>query len=650
MLTSLRISKDHHMLGLIVVCAILISTIDGAAASYDVYLDFEDESNIKEKRGSDPVRFNYTVSHIGDALSELVSIQVYNVPSNWMILFTTLTQHGIYTSTYSPHNTMDINLSKGEQASLHIVLTPPLNSRPGIYWMKLDVWPEKNRGQNDSHDFAVVIGQYAASEVVLVDPPPSNVFETIPQSSVSMRFALYNTGNGDDAFQIIVESSHAEYGWNHSRIDGIDASRSTPTMAPDQSKITPHIIDVTVPTPVGMRSDETCIITLRAYSLFDPAGRPSSAQASIHVQRIFGLGVVLDVPEEASFRPGDRIVINATIENQGNGWDQFDVTADWTDPKGETFDFSIEPSDIELDPNVTGTVSILIDIPEGAKVGSHVLTILVASRYSETCKMTTDYTFEVATSDLALPPTPTYIHPEDGSMILPLIVVRPDVVTTFELPVVNSGSLDANDVSLFLWVREESSGDEGATKVLEMTMPIVAAGETFTIGDLGSGTSLTWSSDTSGIYLLKFELVYPDQTNFDNDVSSVIVVVNLPPVVEIDNSDIDIIVGGTFEASGTATDDSDVVEWVKYRIDEGPWKETNGTAEWSIVIERADLSPGEHRLEVLAYDGYEESPSLETTFEVKENIHEDDPPWIVLFVILLVLLVITVAVLRLKRV
>jgi hypothetical protein len=182
-----------------------------------------------------------------------------------------------------------------------------------------------------------------------------------------------------------------------------------------------------------------------------------------------------------------------------------------------------------------------------------------------------------------------------------------------------------------------------------MTLPIIAAGETFTIGEPGSGTSLAWSSDTSGIYLLEFELAYPDQTNSDNDVSSVVVVVNLPPKVEIDNSDIDIIVGGTFEASGTATDDRDEVEWVRYRIDDGPWEETNGTAEWSIVIERTDLSPGEHRLEVLAYDGYEESPSLETTFEVKEIFHVDDPPWILLFVAFLAILVITVAVLRLKR-
>jgi uncharacterized membrane protein len=872
-------------IGLLLLVALVMVSQSVMAIQYDVDLVYKDHTHIKEAIGLNPISFNYSITHTGDVISMEVNIDAINLSTGWQIVYTATTRSDVYTDTSNPSGPdMEILIVKGETASLSLYVRPPPNALAGIYWMELEVWPSKDRGQTGSHEFAVVIGQFADFEIELVNPPPDGCYKAIPPAVVTVRFALYNTGNGDDRFLVKVESSRTDDGWTHSEIHGVNERGITPILPSDMTKASPHYIDLKVPFPTWMRGNESCTIDIIVTSVFNTSKEPATASALLCVKQVFDLDVTFQM-STGPFKPGDRVTIVATLVNEGNGWDHFDITVETDDPQGDPFEVDIDPSDILLDRDESGTVTIVIDLPSDAEDGMYTLSVFVWSRMAsehnlgttmefevieaykvevstETSsfstipgglleyyvtvtnagteldvygtsildapfpwlvqvqppevtllegqsadvkivvilpssfeeapigvyhltvhaesprsavqaqlvlelevvqffriEMTLDgnpvtdpdrprapddildpipvldpssedplaikvgainfgngwdnvtftssvedkrisvtiepyliylasgatkyisvrvrvpsdmpsgmYTvvmnansqdpdmetriaplrFEVKTTDLAVPPTPTFLHPDDGAVVLPTIVVGPGEEVVFTLDVTNRGSRVARDVALVGWQKVGIGDDQEVAMFLEMSIEAIPAGRTMTIGD-GSDSSLAWSWETSGVYLLEFEISFPGQSNNDNDVSTVIVIVNEPPVVEVDNEHITVTEGDTIEITGTVNDDHQEINWVRYRIDDGPWEDANGTSEWSIVIEETDLPTGEHRLQVVAYDGYDESPVLETTFEVEERFHVDDSPGIALLAVVLVILAAPIVLYRYRR-
>ncbi|MCK5253365.1 MAG: hypothetical protein KAQ96_10455, partial [Thermoplasmata archaeon] len=97
-----------------------------------------------------------------------------------------------------------------------------------------------------------------------------------------------------------------------------------------------------------------------------------------------------------------------------------------------------------------------------------------------------------------------------------------------------------------------------------------------------------------------------------------VVDVDHPPTIEIDSPKNGVKAGSTLRASGSANDDSDVVEWVSYQLDEGEWMDAEGTAQWNFDIDTKDLKPGTHQINVKGYDGNSESDVYSVSFKVPE--------------------------------
>ena len=82
---------------------------------------------------------------------------------------------------------------------------------------------------------------------------------------------------------------------------------------------------------------------------------------------------------------------------------------------------------------------------------------------------------------------------------------------------------------------------------------------------------------------------------------------------------------GTFEASGTSSDDKSVSK-VEVRLDGGAWTAVAGTTAWTYSIDTTTLTSGTHELDVRSYDGSKYSLPQKIVFEV------DQPPTVVVTV------------------
>jgi hypothetical protein len=96
--------------------------------------------------------------------------------------------------------------------------------------------------------------------------------------------------------------------------------------------------------------------------------------------------------------------------------------------------------------------------------------------------------------------------------------------------------------------------------------------------------------------------------------------VNYIPSVEIISPANGSMVKRSFFVSGRATDDNGMIEWVRFRIDEGDWTVANGTDPWTLAIDTDGLKPGLHVLYVRCYDGVSESSIQSIHFQVTRDI------------------------------
>ncbi len=188
---------------LVAIGIVLVSSDDAEAADHDINLIFKDDVNVVMARGRNPLQFNYTITATGTVLSQEVYIKMIDLPGEWPnIVYAATTEHDVYTSTYNgaSDTDMEILMEKGETANLIVTITPSYNQFNRTYWFTMNVWPRRDAGNNESHTFGIVIPQKAAFEIVLWNPPPGGSFKAIPPSIVTIRFALFNTGNGTNIF------------------------------------------------------------------------------------------------------------------------------------------------------------------------------------------------------------------------------------------------------------------------------------------------------------------------------------------------------------------------------------------------------------------------------------------------------------------
>jgi hypothetical protein len=112
------------------------------------------------------------------------------------------------------------------------------------------------------------------------------------------------------------------------------------------------------------------------------------------------------------------------------------------------------------------------------------------------------------------------------------------------------------------------------------------------------------------------------------------------PILTI-TSDIPDTASGTITIKGTASDSDGEVTKVEIQIDDGEWKEVEGTTDWSYELDTTKLSNGEHTIRIRVYDD-EGEYNLET-FNI--NVNNSNWTFWILLVIVIVLLFISLLIL-----
>jgi uncharacterized membrane protein len=290
---------------------------------------------------------------------------------------------------------MEILMTKGETASLIVTITPPFNQLNKTYLFTMNVWPRKEPGNNESHTFGIIIPQKTAFEIALWNPPPGGEFKAIPPSTVTIRFALWNTGNGVDDFLIQGESSRSDAGWTLEYVTGLDEFNRIHNLTPDPHKRSPHFIDVKVPIPAGERAGITAQVTINATSMFNISRQMPPAFASITSLQYYNFQVYINGPDKKEGIPGNEVEFQLKINNSGNGWDTFTIRPIWDLELNPGFIASANPRNLDIDTMTTETILYIVKVPESAPKKTYFFTAEIKSSSPELAPVTKSFAVEV---------------------------------------------------------------------------------------------------------------------------------------------------------------------------------------------------------------------------------------------------------------
>ena len=371
----------------------LVSADDAEAATYSVELKYIDSKDIKVTEGLNPVVFNFTVRNTGDNPSMEVFIEVEYAPPLWNVFYNADPEEGSAMDTYP--TIFDFFLVRGEKCNFTMTISPPPNQLNRTYWFNVNAWPRKATGMIESDTVGVVIPQLAGFEVGVWNPPPNIEYFAIPPSTVTIRFALFNTGNGVDRFLVMGESSRSDAGWILNFVSGIDEFGFTPNLTADPLKRSPHFIDVKVPIPAGERAHITAHVTVTATSMFNVTKQMPPAFVQITSLQYYNFQVYVNGPDKLDGTPGQEVEFQLKINNQGNGWDTFSVTPVWDTDLNPGFIASANPRAIDIDLNANGTVQYIVKVPTSAPKKTYFFTVEIESKSPELSPVTKSFAVEV---------------------------------------------------------------------------------------------------------------------------------------------------------------------------------------------------------------------------------------------------------------
>jgi uncharacterized membrane protein len=371
----------------------LVSADDAEAAQYDVELGYMGDENVKVSEGINPVVFNFTVRNTGTNPSMEVYIQLETVPLNWNVYYTADPEEGPAIGTYP--EVFDFLLVRGEKCNFTMTIAPAPDQFNQTYWFKVNAWPRKQSSNNDSHTVGVVIPHVAGFEIKVWDPPKNTEYFAIPPSTVTIRFALYNTGNGIDRFLVRGESSRSDAGWTLNFESGVDEFGFSPNLTADPLKKSPHFIDVRVRIPAGERAHVAAHITLTAMSMFNVTKQMPPAFAKVTSLQYYNFQVHVNGPDKKDGIPGEVVEFQIKIINRGNGLDTFSITPVWDTDLNPGFIASANPRTIDIDLNANGTVQYIVKVPFNAPKKTYFFTAEIESESPELAPVTKSFAIEV---------------------------------------------------------------------------------------------------------------------------------------------------------------------------------------------------------------------------------------------------------------
>jgi uncharacterized membrane protein len=413
----------------------VIFSEEAEGSTYDVELNFKDTSHIRIAQGLNPIPFNYTVKHTGDYMTEEIVIELQNEPPYWQHYLSASTKAGARSSV----GFLEILLQRNEVSNVTLIITPPPNQLNQTYWMMLNVYPKKEPTPNNrSHNIGVIIPQAAGFEIKIWNEPPEGYFAAIPPSQITLRFAIFNTGNGLDRFLVQYESSRNHAGWVLTPVSGLDIFGFTTNLIADPGKKYPYFIDFQIPIPADEMADVGCQVVVNATSMFNQSKQVPPAFTTIKALQYYDFQVYINGLDRKEGTPGEQVEFQLRIWNKGNGRDEFTIVPVWDEQLNPGFIASANPRTIDIASNATALVSIIVNVPETAPKKVCFISIEVSSSSNELAIVTKSVEVTVGQSyriGLSSPQTQ--------------LTTLPGGVLDFEVDMLNEGNgLDSIALSL----------------------------------------------------------------------------------------------------------------------------------------------------------------------------------------------------------
>ena len=336
----------------------------------------------------DPVTFNLAVKVTSD--KEMVSA-LYQVegPIGWTNIFfsgETEWYFGFWPEFwYIPDKVYQLN----------ITITPPVGALNATHWFTVRVHLEENISASDSTDIGIVVKQYADFELVLENQPPSSEFRARPQECITIRIALFNTGNGYDRFIIRSSLSRENSRLLIEFINGVDKDGNTPILPPDPFKKRPYYIEVKVTIAPEELAGMTTQVTINATSMFNRSLKRPPVFFSITSLQYFDFQVYTNDPDFWPILPGYEVEFQLKINNSGNGWDTFTIRPIWDSELNPGFIASANPRTIDIGAGMKGTVLFIVKVPETVAIGTYFFTAEIKSSSPELAPVTKFFAVDV---------------------------------------------------------------------------------------------------------------------------------------------------------------------------------------------------------------------------------------------------------------
>ena len=373
-------------------CIVLAGSFVDAEVLYGVDLELKDTAPVQTAKGRDTLLFEFTIEHNGTNATEEIVISIKNVSQGWQHVLHATTRH----DHYSEIDSMAILLESGEVALLNVTITPPFD--PGLnmtHWFGVNATVSQDITANETVYIGVAVPRSVDLQFELEDPPPNATYQSIPPSTVTISYVLYNLGNAPDTFLIQSTSTRPGGGWTMDFHEGVDESGHTDELVPDINKENPYHIVLKVSIPAGEAAGNESVVTVTARSLSNASHQEPPAVATVRAMQYYNFQVYIDGPDAKEGVPGENVMFQLRIINSGNGYDDLSMEVLFDEELNPGFVAYPTPSNITIPGNGTGDVWLVVEVPENAPHKVYHFSLEVRSSSPELAPVTKSFKVEV---------------------------------------------------------------------------------------------------------------------------------------------------------------------------------------------------------------------------------------------------------------
>ena len=357
----------------IVALMVAINTADDTEAAGNLSLVYLDDH-----LPQDPLVHHFNLTYIGQTPGK-VDVHPSGVPEGFAYELKAETSIGNVSAT----DILTLYFHRHETWSLTIVFHLNGTVLAGTHEMSLWAFANEDPYDSDAVAFLMPISQFADAHIEVYFPPPGGTYKAIPPSTITIRYILFNTGNGADRFKIRASSSLSYRGWTPSFVHGVDWNGTTDLMPPDPLRRTAYYIDIKVPIPAGEVSGRVSKVELMVTSLFNTSVESMAPPLDIESLQYFNFQVFIKGSDEMDAMPGDIAVFRLDIRNLGNNVDNFIIRSRRAGDAQHPFFVTVEPGTIEIEANTSAIVAIVVEVPDNALKSTYFFEVEVWSSSKE---------------------------------------------------------------------------------------------------------------------------------------------------------------------------------------------------------------------------------------------------------------------------